>query len=271
MEFLAIVVSVAVLYLGHGKSKIQHDSWFFHLGTLLQRLPVSRTLVQVLAISVPVIAIYYLQHNVEGRGFGVPELLLMLLVLLYSLGRDDLNAILEQYENSLRHEDVAAAALVAQDIAEDTPPENFQRLQASVEQWSVYRHFERWFAVVFWFLLLGPAGALAYRLLQLTVTKNGLLAGALQWLDWLPVRILGLSLALIGDFVSALQELQACFVSGAKSDACLYKLACAALQLDSDGALLVEEGAARLAKLASLLHRSLILWVALIAVAQIVL
>lgn len=270
MEFLAIIVSVVIRYLGHAESKLHHDNWFYRLGAFLQRLSVGQKPAQVLAILVPVIAIYFLQNNFEGRGFGIPELVLMLFVLLYSLGRDDLNAILAQYGHSLRHEDIQAAALVVQDTSEGAPPENFQQLQAGVEQWSVYRRFEHWFAVVFWFCLLGPAGALAYRLVQLSVTKNGLLSAALQLLDWLPVRIIGLSFALIGDFVSAVQELQACFTSSAKSDACLYKLACAALQLDSDAELTAEQGVARLEKLANLLRRSLILWVALIAVAQIV-
>ncbi|MGI9286189.1 MAG: regulatory signaling modulator protein AmpE [Pseudomonadales bacterium] len=269
MEFLAIVISAAALYLGHAERNIQRDNWFYGLGAFLQGLPFSQTTTRTLTILVPVAAVYYLQTNFEGRGFGIPELLLMLLVLLYSLGRNDLNAILMRYRSSLRNEDMQAAALAAEGIAEDAPPEDFPQLHTSVEQWTVYRRFEHWFAVVFWFLLLGPAGALAYRLVQLTVTKEGLFGNVLALLDWLPVRILGLSFALIGDFVSAMQELQVCFLGSAKADACVYKLACAALQFDSGCELSPAEGDSRLGKLVSLLQRSLVLWIALIAIAQI--
>lgn len=270
MEFLAIVISAAALYLGHAERNIQRDNWFYGFGTFLKGLPFGQTSAQILTITVPVIAVYYLQTNFEGRGFGIPELLLMLFVLLYSLGRNDLNAMLMRYRSSLRNEDMQAAALAVESIAENTPPEDFPQLQASVEQWVVYRRFEHWFAVVFWFLLLGPAGALAYRLVQLTVTKEGLFGNALVLLDWLPVRILGLSFALIGDFVSAIQELQVCLFGNARADACVYKLACAALQFDSGGELSSAEGDSRLSKLVSLMQRSLVLWIALIAIAQIV-
>ena len=71
--------------------------------------------------------------------------------------------------------------------------------------WQAYQSF---FAVIFWYFLLGPVVALAYRLLALASEhgQNPLVverAGHLRHaFDWLPVRLLAASFALVGNFVA---------------------------------------------------------------------
>ena len=74
----------------------------------------------------------------------------------------------------------------------------------------------QFFGVAFWFILLGPAGAVVYRLAHILYQKWGVLephefgrfglftATVFEWLDWLPVRLLGLSFAIVGDFEDAI-------------------------------------------------------------------
>ncbi len=68
------------------------------------------------------------------------------------------------------------------------------------------------FAPVFWFILLGPAGALLYRL---ALSAKQAWAGpesdftriahrAFYWLDWLPARATAIGFAVVGDFEDAL-------------------------------------------------------------------
>jgi len=79
---------------------------------------------------------------------------------------------------------------------------------------SSHRHV---FAPLFWFLALGPAGAVLYRL-GLAVTENWQRAGgpldehsqsgefarkAFQLLDWLPARMTAATFAIVGDFEDA--------------------------------------------------------------------
>ena len=79
---------------------------------------------------------------------------------------------------------------------------------------SSHRHV---FAPLFWFLALGPAGAVLYRL-GLTVTENWQRIGgpleehpqfnefarkAFQLLDWLPARMTAATFAIVGDFEDA--------------------------------------------------------------------
>jgi AmpE protein len=71
----------------------------------------------------------------------------------------------------------------------------------------------RWFAVLFWFLLLGPVGAVAYRLLALLAvgpmrslaTLDGAVGArvVLGWLEWPVAQLMSLSMALVGNFDTA--------------------------------------------------------------------
>jgi len=52
-------------------------------------------------------------------------------------------------------------------------------------------------------VLAGPAGALAYRLLQFTAARSVPAHRALHYADWAPARLLALTFAITGDFVAA--------------------------------------------------------------------
>lgn len=72
------------------------------------------------------------------------------------------------------------------------------------------------FGVVLWFAMLGPGGAVLYRLAQILGRKWGRLderefgefgafAVRLQaWMEWLPLRVTGVSFAVMGDFEDAM-------------------------------------------------------------------
>lgn len=75
-----------------------------------------------------------------------------------------------------------------------------------------YRHV---FGPMFWFIVLGPAGAVAYRSATILQQKWGerdrrrgerfgsFADKAAGWIDWLPIRVTAASFALIGDFEDA--------------------------------------------------------------------
>lgn len=67
--------------------------------------------------------------------------------------------------------------------------------------------FKRIFVVVFWFAVLGPIGALLYRLIALTNKYDATpqWGKALDVLEWLPIRVLGFLYALAGNFVGTMK------------------------------------------------------------------
>jgi AmpE protein len=70
-----------------------------------------------------------------------------------------------------------------------------------------YQAFQSIHPVLFWFLLLGPIGALIYGLsrryqegLEPQDTEAQRLTQIVYWLEWLPVRVSGLIFGLLGNF-----------------------------------------------------------------------
>jgi AmpE protein len=139
--------------------------------------------------------------------YGLLALPVHLLVVIYSLGRGDLLGGLGPFRDAWRREDLQAAAHVAQrdlGICADSGEQLLERVQGHL-LWQAYQSF---FAVIFWYFLLGPVAALSYRLLALAAehgTAPALVerAGQLRHaFDWLPVRLLAASFALVGNFVA---------------------------------------------------------------------
>lgn len=86
--------------------------------------------------------------------------------------------------------------------------------RASIEQTLVCAH-KNLFGVIFWLVLLGPAGAVLYRFSQLLSQKWGGLdvhdsgqfghfaVQAYELMDWMPLRLTAISFAIVGDFEDA--------------------------------------------------------------------
>lgn len=75
--------------------------------------------------------------------------------------------------------------------------------------------YKKLFGIIFWFALLGPAGALVYRFAQMLAQSWGDLndhefgrfgafsTRVMYWLDWVPTRLYAISFAIVGDFEEA--------------------------------------------------------------------
>ena len=109
-----------------------------------------------------------------------------------------------------------------------------------------YSYFERHLAVVFWFLVAGAPLALLYRLsvLYQQRVRSGerpqLPASGWLWLmEWLPLRIVGFTLALVGHFQTALGTWRELLLSGWSSQRVLLAVVNAAMspaRVDAGGA-----------------------------------
>ena len=129
-------------------------------------------------------------------------------VLFYCWGpRDldaDIDAVLQAPDSDRRL--AAAQALRADGAAAPLPFESAPLVEATFAA-----ALSRWFGVLFWFVVLGPAGALGYRIVQLLARHPGfadhidanqgeLLERTARILDWAPAHLVALTLALVSDF-----------------------------------------------------------------------
>ncbi|WP_256776575.1 MULTISPECIES: regulatory signaling modulator protein AmpE [unclassified Stenotrophomonas] len=155
-----------------------------------------------------VLLLLLVQWALHGRLFGLPSLLLGVATLVICWGPRDLDrdveAVIDADDAPTRHVAIAQLQSAGGSLHEDVP---------SLVEATVLNSLRRWFAVLFWFLLLGPVGALAYRLLALlavgpmrSLATVDCMAGArivLGWLEWPVAQLMSLSMALVGNFDTA--------------------------------------------------------------------
>lgn len=210
MSFLVLLLALWIEKFSALRYRVQRDGgWIRELHKLegSQRLASKPWLVLTILVLLPVALLALLLVVLEPVAYGLLALPVHLLVVIYSLGRGDLLGGLGPFRDAWRREDLQAAAHVAKrdlDICADSGEQLLERVQAHL-LWQAYQSF---FAVIFWYFVLGPVAALAYRLLALAQEHSqspALVERAAQLrhaFDWLPVRLLAASLALVGNFVA---------------------------------------------------------------------
>lgn len=277
MTFVSILIAWGIMRLNGNASFIQHDGWFFKLADYLRRRG-DEPGAMILAVVLPLIFVFAVQIFLFDWLWGATGLIFGVAVLLYSLGRGDLRLAVNRYMDGWHRGDLQAAMHQAQTWLGCGPKElDAWRLHLFVRDRWVYCAFERWFAVVFWFALAGPLVALAYRLLKLYPQEDTASARyaqiALFWLEWIPVRLLGLTFALVGDYVSGFTLLRRhVFCLKSQAHELLGAFATAAVKLDQttpSGECTVHIVNQEMDHLYKLLSRCVIVWMVALAALQI--
>lgn len=291
---LAVVVALALGHLAPGLARRLRDyAWFRHWLGWLARRPEGGArrdgpFAVALAVLPPLLVLGLLQWLLAGHAFGLPSLLLGVAVLFHVWGpRDldrDVDAILEAGTGDARRAAVARLWPATQrDQARVDPPAVVGAVFGCA--------LRRWFSVLLWFLLLGPVGALAYRLLAILAEDAvaarlppRMVAAAgrlLAVLDWPVAQLLTLSLALVGNFQDVMQAWRQAGGTALRADtAVLAAVGRASVRgvvadeardyagagLASGSALLRELGPMpELREAMGLVWRALVLWLALLA------
>jgi len=216
MALISILISLfAERFLGSLEAQ-RRFGWFTALSDWWQaRLAGVRRwrgqLVVLAAVILPLLltaVVYGLLHELWSP-FGF---LFALLVLLYSLGPRDLEAEVEAFLEARERGDETAACWQAANLLEKSAPEDSRELTDEMVQTMLVAASERLFAVLFWFIFLGPVGALLYRLSWVLARwgagQEEAVATAAERLHailaWLPARIAALAYALSGNFVDGM-------------------------------------------------------------------
>lgn len=181
MNLLAIIIVFFLMQNWSGARRIQQDDWLVSwnkwAGVQLGRLKIPLEFITILVILLPALAVGLLAYFCHGEWLGFFGLIILLVVLLYSLGRGDFNDLMDRYLEAWRAKNFQSVYEIAQsfshgEILEKT--ENLADLQRYSVQALLYQSFERWFAVIFWFVILGPFGAVAYRISFVLANEGGI-------------------------------------------------------------------------------------------------
>ena len=165
------------------------------------------------------VAILFALHWALGQVHALLAFLLAVVVLYFTVGFRQFSHFFTDIQLALRSADIdrarallgewrgqSAARLASPDVA-----------RLAIEQGIVQAH-RHVFAPIFWFVILGPAGALLYRLSLGTLQDSPwaldeqtvgdsqfgvFFSRAFMLLDWLPARLTAATFAVVGDFEDA--------------------------------------------------------------------
>ena len=284
MTILSLLLVLGAVQIWGSGAPLHRDGWFYSLLNSLRQLSWLRhDLVLFAALMVPLAGLGIALALAAEALSGLGVLAINVLVLLYSLGRGDFSHAVNQYIDAAERQDSTQASMLVDELAVEAQPcdtATWSELHSEALQVIVYRGFERIFAVFFWFSILGAPGALLYRLsvlyrenLEEGDDDRALVNKWLWVMEWPAVRLLGLSWALAGNFVSCYEQWRECLFCALRGSAqVLEHYVQGALNLRSED--LTEGDEARHAMASAeqvravqgLLARTLWLWLCVIAI-----
>ena len=287
---ITLVAVVLALVLGHVAPALVasfrqyawYGAWLRWLGERSGGAGVWQARYGIALAMVPaLLVVALLQWMLDGPLYGLPGLLFDIAVLVYAWGPRDLDvdveAVIDAHDAPARRTAIARLGLTGEAAALDGP--------ALVEAVFV-NALQRWFGVLFWFLLLGPVGAVLYRLSVLATQdewastlpeENRLGARAVKTaLDWPVAQLMTLAMALVGNFdtvFTAWREaggtrfrLDTGFLGHAARASVRCELAEEAEDYAEEGMVQAMRELPELRDAMSLVWRILLLWLALLAV-----
>lgn len=215
MSLIAIILSLLVERFLGSMAELRQFGWFQRYSQVLaSALREQRYLngsAAVLLLLFPLLLLvgavdYYLIHH-----WFLLAPLFAVLILLFSFGPCDLEAEVEAYIDACERDDEESAMWHANELIGEELPENSVQLTRRIMESTLEQANERLLAVIFWFVLLGPGGALLYRLSQQLVlverdSDDDFSEATLRLhyiLAWIPARLCALAFALAGSFVEA--------------------------------------------------------------------
>lgn len=170
-------------------------------------------------LALPVLVVVLMLGDVL---FGFAYLALAIAVLFFSLGPKDIGEDVDEYCEALEVEDEERVAQTAMALAEGPVPAEMRERIRRVEAAVCVQANNRLFAVIFWFVVLGPLGAWVYRVTDLIRRRavfnaarsadESARTAALRdagtmlhgWLAFVPARLTAIGYAVAGHFDAAL-------------------------------------------------------------------
>lgn len=282
MTLMIILVCLALQrYFSLGET-VHQMNWFaryiYAMDALFDKNHKLNGLLKVILLVLPLVLIVGLLDYILHHGIWyVVDFLMSLLILMYCFDAHDLRQQLSSYFTAVQQQNNQAAYHYGVEFVtknQDQPPTaTWPQIIREVTQSIFLRADRNLFAVIFWFVILGPTAALFYRLvLQLSCFKkeDETFAGIRESakclhaiLDWIPVRITGLTYALAGHFNDAFSKWwPELFKSPSQSQDLAYQVGLAALdQLPAESTEILENEQAL-----NLVDRTLVIWLVIIAV-----
>jgi AmpE protein len=220
--------------------------------------------------------------------FGLPYFALAIVVLFFSLGPRDVGEEVDEYCLAIESDDEQRELATAKNLLEEDPPQDPAERTRAIEEAICIQANNRLFAVIFWFIVLGPLGAWLYRVIDLIRhravfnawskddidSNQELLRGAAENLHgliaWVPARISAAIYGLAGNFEAAAHSWRAAegdelLTRSERNERLLARVGTGAMALQDEPDEEASDRAIRGATAANgLVFRSLLIWALII-------
>lgn len=275
MTLIIALICIAIEQFTHQLSQLRRFGWLQNyllwFRQLFPNLDGKLLLILILTPIISAISLLFASVNT------LLWVILSIVILCYSIGPKNSTVEVTDYCDAIERDDPEAAYLYANALRPASDHlKSTEQFHQHVINATLSLSSDRLLAVLFWFLVLGPVGALLYRcssqISQFTTDKSlhSLNESAQQLhhiLEWLPARLTAFSYALAGSMNDALsnwreydKEWSQCFCN--HNCGILVCSGLGALQISADSQTnTLENVQAALA----LTNRALIIWVSFIA------
>lgn len=217
MTLIAILIGlVAEHFLGHLEDIRRFGGLTAFADWVRERLP-SQPLWEgpvgvLIAVGLPVLGVAVLQDVLHAVLFGLPGFLFGIAVLLFCLGPKNLDRQVQSFLEACAQGDEGAALKHTFELTGREPAAGESASYRTICEGVFVQANTRLFGVLFWFALLGPVGAVLYRITAVlqahaagreTGGFGDTLERLMGILDWLPARLAAAGFALSGSFEDA--------------------------------------------------------------------
>ena len=215
MALICIVISLLLERMTDGLEDLRNFHWFEQYSQwMINHLPglTNQGASLIIILLLPIIVITaFIQNGLDDKFFGLFSLVFSLAVLIYCLGPRDLNREVDAYLAVREAGDEEEARKIASQMAGKPASASPDQQSVDVMHAILTESNDRIFSVIFWFLVLGPLGALVFRLASYTMqtTHNTTLGDAARKLQaimaWAPAHLVAVGYALTGNYEGASQ------------------------------------------------------------------
>lgn len=224
MYFLAMVIALLIERLLGDRERGREWDWFArYVRWVRDSMPTtgswSGTLTVLVLVGAPSALTGLVYALLGGALLSLLALVFSVAVLVYCLGPRELDAETTRYINAVESGDDARADQLAHAIGGDVMPAGGAARNRALAEAVLLEFNDRTFGLLVWFVVLGPLGAVMYRLSSLArrdVQSGSQDAGYTDAvlrlhgiLNWLPARLLALGYALAGSFEEAITDWRA--------------------------------------------------------------
>ncbi len=195
MTFLAILIILFFYRHWHGENPVHAKVDFAPYFGWVRSSSVPVDLRYWVAVWGPGILLFWLAGTLDGSLQGLLWLALSLVVLIYCLDLSDVE------------EEFLAQSAKLRAVTESDELAEVVQMQEDFQIDHLHGMFQGIVPSLFWFMILGPAGALIYVLsleyqdgLDEESSEAALIDKLIHWMEWVPVRITGLLFCFAGNF-----------------------------------------------------------------------